>query len=262
MSTILQICRCCNEHNATRWRVMHQRVGLFGFWRRQPLAYARSRGEQQQGGVGAVMDVVGILLAAGKGERFDPSSQRLKLLESVGSNSGDAEPIVVAAARSLRAAVGPVIAIVRDEPGTNQDLLRTLLAEQGCTVVPCERAHEGIGASIACAVRAAPNARGWIIALADMPRVQQQTIAAVRKAIVEGAASAAPFYRGRRGHPVGFGAICGPQLTALKGDVGAREVLQRHPPVPIDVDDPGVLCDIDEPKDLANARAQVLRRIS
>lgn len=206
------------------------------------------------------MDVVGILLAAGKGERFDPSSQRLKLLESFGSQG--AEPIAVAAARGLRAAVGTVIAIVRNEAGANQDLLRALLAEQGCNVLPCKHAHEGIGASIACAVRASMHARGWIIALADMPQVQQQTIAAVRKAIVEGAASAAPFYRGQRGHPVGFGAICGPELTALKGDVGARVVLQAHPPVRIDVEDPGVLCDIDEPADLASAQAQVPNRIS
>jgi molybdenum cofactor cytidylyltransferase len=208
------------------------------------------------------MDVVGILLAAGKGERFDPSSQRLKLLESLGSDSEGAAPIAVAAARSLRAAIGPVIAIVRDEAGANQGRLRALLAEQGCTVVPCERAHEGIGASIACAVRTSRHARGWIIALADMPQVQQQTIAAVRKAIVEGAASAAPFYQGRRGHPVGFGAVCLPELAELKGDIGAREVLQRHPPVHIDVDDPGVLCDIDEPADLAKARAQIPGGIS
>lgn len=208
------------------------------------------------------MDVVGILLAAGKGERFDPSLQRLKLLESFGSDSQGAEPVAVAAARSLRAAVGTVIAIVRDEAGTNQGRLRALLAEQGCTVLPCEHSHEGIGASIACAVRASAQALGWIIALADMPQVRQQTIAAVRKAIVDGAASAAPFYRGQRGHPVGFGAICGPELTALKGDIGAREVLQRHPPVHVDVEDPGVLCDIDEPADLVKAGAQAIKRIS
>jgi molybdenum cofactor cytidylyltransferase len=208
------------------------------------------------------MDVVGILLAAGKGERFDPSSQRLKLLESLGSGSEATVPIAVASARNLRAAIGPVIAIVRDEAGANQGLLRALLAEQGCTVLPCERAHEGIGESIACAVRASAHARGWIIALADMPQVQARTIAAVRKAIVEGAASAAPFYQGQRGHPVGFGAICLPELTELKGDIGAREVLQRHPPVHVDVDDPGVLCDIDEPADLAKARAQTRGGIS
>lgn len=200
------------------------------------------------------MDVVGILLAAGIGLRFDPSAQRLKLLESCPGQ--DAEPIARAAARSLRAAVSTVIAVVRAEDSPNQQRLRSLLTEQGCTVLRCQNAQEGIGASIACAVRASASAAGWIIALADMPRVQPQTIVAVRKAITDGAASAAPFYQGQRGHPVGFGAVCGAELAALTGDTGAREVLARHRPVRIDVEDPGVLCDIDEPVDLMPAPGQ------
>ena len=200
--------------------------------------------------------VVGILLAAGKGERFDPSARRLKLLEPCAGGPDGTEPIAVAAARRLRAAVGPVLAVVRDETDANQDRLRTLLAEQGCTVLRCEQAREGIGASIACAVRASAHARGWVVALADMPLIAPQTIAAVRKAIVDGAASAAPFYRGQRGHPVGFGALCGAELASLTGDTGARELLARHRPVRIDVEDPGVLCDIDEPADLEQAHRQ------
>jgi len=208
------------------------------------------------------MEVVGILLAAGKGERFDPSAQRLKLLEPVAAGPESPEPIAVAAARRLRAAVGAVIAVVRDDTSANQLRLRELLSQQGCAVLPCARAHEGIGASIACGVRASPRADGWIIALADMPQVQQQSIAAVRKAILGGAASAAPFYRGQRGHPVGFGAVCGAELAALAGDTGARELLRRYACVRIDVEDPGVLCDIDEPADLAQLRAQARSGVS
>jgi len=200
------------------------------------------------------MEVVGILLAAGLGKRFDPSAERLKLLEACAVGAEGAVPIAAAAARNLRAALGYVIAVVRAQSDAKQLQLRALLAEQGCTVLPCEQAHEGMGASIACAIRASAQAQGWVIALADMPQVQQQTIVAVRKAIADGATTAAPFYRGQRGHPVGFGAACGPELAALQGDRGARDVLQRHPPVRIDVEDPGVLCDIDEPADLAQAR--------
>lgn len=208
------------------------------------------------------MNVVGILLAAGKGERFDPSAQRLKLLEVYPGHPGRGEPIVLVAARTLRAAVDPVIAVVRAETSPNQERLRTLLAGQGCTVLRCEGADEGIGTSIACAIRASAGARGWIIALADMPQVQQATIAAVHQALVDGAESAAPFYRGQRGHPVGFGAVCGPELAALTGDAGARAVLERHRPVRIDVEDPGVLCDIDDPADLAQVRTQTGNGIS
>ncbi|HYB52167.1 MAG TPA: nucleotidyltransferase family protein [Burkholderiaceae bacterium] len=203
------------------------------------------------------MNLVGILLAAGKGERFDPSARRLKLLESCPDSTQErAQPIAALAARALRAVTTEVIAVVRTEASANQEQLRAVLIEEGCTLLPCEAAKEGMGASIACAIRASAHAQGWIIALADMPQVQQATIAAVRNAIVGGAASAAPFYRGQRGHPVGFGAACGAELAQLRGDTGAREVLRRHPPMRIDVDDPGVLCDIDEPADLAQARAR------
>ncbi|MFO1431924.1 MAG: NTP transferase domain-containing protein [Candidatus Competibacteraceae bacterium] len=40
---------------------------------------------------------------------------------------------------------------------------------------------------------------------------------------------AAPVWNGRRGHPVGFGRQCYPALVALRGDTGARELLNAHP---------------------------------
>lgn len=200
------------------------------------------------------MEVVGILLAAGRGERFDPSGRQFKLLAPRGAGATPDEPLAVAAARALRSAVGTVIAVVRpgDEPG--QARLHTLLQAQGCTLVVCAPGRstgEGMGRSIACGVAARPHASGWIVALADMPSIDAATIAAVQAAIAAGAPSAAPSYRGRRGHPVGFGAVCGPALAALEGDAGARAVLLQHPPRLIAVDDPGILYDVDHPADLA-----------
>ncbi len=199
------------------------------------------------------MEVVGILLAAGRGTRFDATAQRLKLLapRSAGASAGMA--LAAAAARNLRGALDTVLAVVRDEPGSQQEHLQALLQEHGCTVLrwsPATGAAEGIGASIALAVQASPAAMGWIVALADMPDIRADTVRAVRDAIRAGAASAAPFYQGRRGHPVGFGAVCGAELAALAGEAGARAVLGRHRPQHIDVDDPGVLLDIDRPEDL------------
>ncbi len=213
------------------------------------------------------MDVVGILLAGGRGTRFDRTGKRWKLLERAHGGRSPDEPIAAAAARALCAAVDKVIAVVPPGQGPQLGQLRELLSAQGCTVVCLDclpqsdqgsgadaavrgRETAGIGDSIACAVRASAGADAWIIALADMAQVQVGTIAAVRAAIEAGAASAAPVYRGRRGHPVGFGAVCGPELAALGGDEGARSVLARHPPLRIEVDDPGVLLDVDTPQDL------------
>ncbi|MEG0822761.1 MAG: nucleotidyltransferase family protein [Burkholderiaceae bacterium] len=190
---------------------------------------------------------VGLLLAAGRGVRYDASGRTLKLLEpaSFGPHAGSA--LAVAAARNLLAAVGAVIAVVRPATDENQLRLRSLLAAEGCELVECEAADQGMGASLACGVAASRDACGWLVALADMPAILPTSIAAVAQAINAGALCAAPCHAGRRGHPVGFAAALGAELMALTGEAGAREVLARHPPQSIEVKDAGVLLDVDTP---------------
>jgi len=55
-----------------------------------------------------------------------------------------------------------------------------------------------------------------------------------------------------RGHPVGFGAMHGEALAALDGDLGARELIASASDAvtKLDVDDPGILADVDTPDDL------------
>jgi molybdenum cofactor cytidylyltransferase len=109
-----------------------------------------------------------------------------------------------------------------------------------------------MGASLACGVQATRDAAGWVVALGDMPWIETSTIARVAAAIADGATVAAPFYRGQRGHPVGFGASCFAALAALAGDEGARSILASHRDsvVRIDVDDAGTLRDVDRSADL------------
>ena len=106
--------------------------------------------------------------------------------------------------------------------------------------------------SLACGVRASAGADGWVIALGDMPWLQPATIAQVARRLETGAPIAAPEYRGRRGHPVGFGAAFGPALMALRGDKGAQELLRRNRGRlhRLPCNDPGCLADIDHPSDL------------
>jgi molybdenum cofactor cytidylyltransferase len=191
--------------------------------------------------------IVGVLLAAGIGRRYDPSGARLKLLEPAPDGPHTGVPMAVAALRSLRAAIADVVAVVRPADSAAQRQLHRLLADEGAQVVACAQASDGMGHSLACGVRARSEAAGWVIALADMPAVSPATVAAVRDAIARGSASAAPAYQGRRGHPVGFGRACREQLLALTGDAGARSVLASHRPALIAVEDPGCLLDIDTP---------------
>jgi len=157
--------------------------------------------------------------------------------------------IAVQAARHLRAELPRIVAVVRPGAGATS----RALAAEGCEVVVCEQAAEGMGASLACAVRAAGAADGYLVALADMPFVRPSTIAAVREALAQGAVLAAPYWRARRGHPVGFAGRLRAELERLAGDEGAKHVLEAHAAqlVKVPVGDPGAIRDIDRPEDLA-----------
>ena len=119
--------------------------------------------------------------------------------------------------------------------------------------------HPGMGDSIAAAVRATPDAAGWLILPGDLPLVRPGTLQAVAAALVTGVGAVQPQYQGKRGHPVGFGAACHAQLAVLEGALGASSVLRAmraaDSVVDIVVDDIGVVTDIDTPEALAHAEA-------
>jgi molybdenum cofactor cytidylyltransferase len=195
----------------------------------------------------AAVPVVGVLLAAGAGRRYDPSGKRLKMIEPSPGGRHAGAPLAVAALRNLLEAVADVVAVLRPAQDEAQCRLHRLLAAEGARLIVCPDAACGMGHSLACGVRARDDAAGWVIALGDMPAVSPSTIAAVRDAIARGHDAAAPRHLGHRGHPVGFGRACRDALLRLTGDEGARAVLAAHPPLLIDVDDPGCLLDIDTP---------------
>ena len=187
----------------------------------------------------------GILLAAGYSKRFGSN----KLLQALPAGSPQAgTPIALAAARPFLEVLPESIAVVRPRA---QKLAR-ILRDAGCNTVLCKNAGEGVGTSLAAGVRAAPDADGWVVALADMPFVRPETIRAVAKTLQEGASIAAPSFQGKRGHPVGFARRFYEELSSLRGDDGAREFLKQHPEwvTLLEVDDAGVLRDIDRPSDL------------
>lgn len=186
------------------------------------------------------MTLSGILLAAGAARRFGGG----KLLHPL----ADGTPVGVAAARNLLAAMPDVLAVVR--PG--DEAMAALLAAAGCEVTVCAAAVNGMGCSLAHAIGRRRDAGGWVIALADMPAIRPATIQAVARALDAGAALAAPAFDGKRGHPVGISSRFREELLALDGDAGARDIMVAHRSELqlIDVDDAGVLLDIDRPEDL------------
>lgn len=126
--------------------------------------------------------------------------------------------------------------------------------------------HPGMGDSIAAAVRATADAAGWLILPGDLPLVRAETLRTVARALAGPIRAAQPSYRGERGHPVAFAASCGGALAALAGNQGAAPVLralrEAGAVADIEVDDIGIVTDIDTPDALARAEALLLPRLS
>lgn len=190
---------------------------------------------------------MGLLLAAGRGRRFDSTGERNKLRQALPGGC----TVAGAAAANLLTVVPHVIAVVRpDAP-----LLARELAALGCEILCCENADDGMAASLVTGLAHAAHAAGWVIALADMPCVKPETIEALVAALGRGAAIAVPTHRGRRGNPVAFASIHLPHLLGLEGDQGARSLLKKFAVTEVVVDDPGVHQDIDAPADLQQCAA-------
>ena len=196
----------------------------------------------------------GVLLAAGSSRRFGAD----KLLQPV----GDGDCVGLQSARRLIAVVPDSIAVLRELDGPLADGLRRL----GYRLVVNTDADAGIGGSIAVGIvpegiackPSVPPPDGWLIALADMPWIAHDSIAAVLRALQQGASIAAPFYRQCRGHPVGFGAHWRVALSGLYGDRGAAGIIaaQAGQVYRVGVNDPGILRDVDIPADLIRRPAQ------
>jgi len=179
--------------------------------------------------------IAGVLLAAGAGTRFGGD----KLL----FRPPDGTPIGLAALRNLQAALPNIVAVVRPAHAE----LHQLLEQEGVRVIECAEAELGMGHSLAAGVAAEPAADGWVVVLGDMPRIRPATIAAVARALEQGAEIVVPVLAGRRGHPVGFSRRFRDQLLALSGDTGARAIVAANQSLvrALEVDDPGVIEDID-----------------
>lgn len=189
-----------------------------------------------------------IVLGAGRGSRY--TGPRHKLAESLGADSVLKRTVSNALASGLPVLVvttPPFVADVAD-----------LVARRDIVVLGEANglALGGMGDSIAAGVAARPGAGGWLVMPADMPLAKPSTMAAVAAALGTHPVAYAQ-YRGRRGHPVGFGAELFSELVRLSGDEGARRVLARYPGQAVELDDAGVLLDMDTEADFASLRAHM-----
>jgi molybdenum cofactor cytidylyltransferase len=182
-----------------------------------------------------------IVLAAGKGSRFLGTDH--KLAQSLGN--------MTVLGSTLRHAIASHLQVVVVTTEALADVARRNVAARDVIVLPEADAPGQSGLGMGYSIGAGVAAR--LILPADMPQVQPITLQAVARQLADHAVVYAQ-YKGRRGHPVGFSSELYSELVTLTGDEGARRLIARYPAVGVEVDDPGVLIDVDTLADLESVR--------
>jgi molybdenum cofactor cytidylyltransferase len=190
--------------------------------------------------------------------------------------------LILAAGESRR--MGSPKALLRYGQETFLDTLTALLATRCSTVIVVLGAHAaqiraaatcpatfvvnpdyvlGMTTSLQCGLRAVPpDAHGILFTLVDHPAASPATLDALLSPMDprRGPLVRVPRYRSKRGHPIWFSRELTAEFLALSADSPARDVVARHVDRTeyLDLDDPGILADIDSPEDyraLIGARA-------
>lgn len=186
---------------------------------------------------------VAVVTAAGSAERFGGR----KLLALV-----DGEPLLDRTIRALLDGGASEVIVVVGTDG-RAELERDVNAMNDARVRPVEN-HDpsrGMFSSIQDGVATA-SGDALLIMPGDMPFVRAETVRAVIAKYRERAAIVSPRYRGKRGHPVAMPLALRDDIRATPTNATLHEVIKRHAElrVDLDVDDPGVVRDVDTPADL------------
>ncbi len=185
------------------------------------------------------MTVGALVLAAGVARRFG-SDKRLYPVEG--------KALLLRTLEAVTAAGLPCRVCLRPGDGA----LPLMLGLPGLEFIECRAAARGMGATLAEGVRACHDWDGLLVVLGDMAWVTPATLSSLartldRDSIVQ------PVLQGKAGNPVGFGQRFFAELEALDGDRGGRSLLTQYRDSlkQVDVNDPGVLRDLDEPPNSA-----------
>jgi molybdenum cofactor cytidylyltransferase len=149
----------------------------------------------------------------------------------------------------LRSDVREVIVVLSHRIGWMENQWRG----QNVKVVKNPYYKRGMSTSIRRGLQAIdPSSQGILIALGDQPLIKTRTINALIHAFVQRRGTiVVPSFRGKQGHPVIFHRRYLKELLKLKGDVGGRSIIEKHPEEVclVRIKAEGVMKDIDTWKD-------------
>ena len=192
--------------------------------------------------------LLAIVLAAGASRRF--GSDKRFALTAAGTS------LLQTTLAALAGHVDAIYIAIRSDDVIDDRWPRSSYAA-AIHYVRAPRAEEGMGCSLADAVRQLPPGCDVLVALADMPFIQSATVGRLVHHFRHSTKSAPIVFPQLtesmlRGHPVIFHHGYRGELEAVQGDKGASGIILCHRDAldPLVVEDRGVLVDIDQPADL------------
>ncbi|MBV8438854.1 MAG: nucleotidyltransferase family protein [Silvibacterium sp.] len=195
----------------------------------------RSKGDSR---VGAV------ILAAGKSARMGEAKQLLRLGEST---------VLGQTVAHVRAASVDELVIVL---GASAEAVREQLPAEvpgSLWVVVNPEYETGMASSLRTGLGAlGSEIEATFVVLGDQPFVRAATLdRLIEEYRRTGAQIVLPLHQGIRGNPVLLDRSMFAEVMELEGDIGCRALFGKHPEgiVKVEVDDPGVLMDIDSRED-------------
>lgn len=193
--------------------------------------------------------LAGLILAAGQARRFGSDKRQASL--------PDGRSLLAHTLSTYQTVCDTLYVVI----GPDDAFAQALCKEWECRAVVNPQPERGMGSSLACGIQAIKHddpteaIRGVIVGLADMPGVSPQVIQLVQQTLQDRASSypdqpVAPRHQGHLGHPRGIPRAWFDTLLHLTGDQGARSAIPWDQAHVLDVNEPGILIDIDTPADL------------
>ena len=182
-----------------------------------------------------------VVLAAGSASRFGAPKQLARFA---------GQPLLQRAVSHAVAVAGSAVSVVL---GAHAAEVAPLLRNTPATTLVNRDWAEGIGSSLRAAMRQLPGTcDGLLVMLGDQPAVTSEDLRRLVAAWrTRPDAIVAAAYSGIDGVPAIFPRWCFSELSALRGDTGARAVIRRHRDRLVRVPMASAALDIDTPEDLA-----------
>lgn len=187
--------------------------------------------------------IAAIVLAAGESKRMGKVNKLLVEIDGV--------PIIKRVIDAIRGGGVNRIYVVT---GFENKRVESCLSDERLTYIYNENFNQGMGTSLAVGVReiVVDDFDGILVCLSDLPRLNSEIVELLVREFYENGENkiVVPTFRGRRGHPVIFPKRYHKSLERLKGDEGARRLIQRESVLEFESGDDSIIRDLDTLKDI------------